>query len=389
MSIYRRGRTWWIKITAPGHAAVRDSAGTHDRQAAQEYHDKRAAELWRTRRLGERPRVAFAAAATDWVTTHAKDKRSYDSDRLRMRVMLPLLPEYLDELTTTRMTTVRDRLKLERDIKPSSCNKYLAILSAILHHAHKREMIPAVPAVPMFPKGRRRKFTILSLEQAQALLDTLPRHLQAITRFALCTGLRDANVRMLKWEDVNLGERMAFVAGEDAKAGESIPVPLNQSAIEVLQGQLGEHPVYCFTYRGKPIGKRSNNSAWRRARAEIGLPKLQFHDTRRTWATWHKEAGTPDFELQAMGGWSDGRMVALYARMAAQRLLKHANAITVPGTTQGTVENSELRESAVLRGVADGIRTRNNRNHKAEVAAVIPIKSKTSRTVRRAKTGTK
>jgi len=363
MSIYLRGRTWWLKISRPGKSPLRESAETSNRQAAQEYHDQRAAELWRTRKLGERPRVAFATAAADWISTTAQHKRSYESDRLRMRVMLPLLPEYLDELTTTRMTKIRDQLKADRSITPSSANKYLAIVSAILHHAHKRELIAAVPHVPMFPKGRRKKFTVLRPEQATALLDTLPPHLQAITRFALSTGLRDANVRLLKWADVNLGMRMAMIAGEDAKAGEAIPVPLNESAVEVLQGQLGEHPIYCFTYRGKPIGKRSNNTAWRRARAEIGLPKLQFHDTRRTWATWHKMAGTPDFELQEMGGWSDARMLKIYAHLAGQHLLKHANAITVPGTTKGTVEKLAAAENVDLSGVADGIRTRNNWNH--------------------------
>jgi len=388
MSVYRRGNTYWIKLARPGQTPLRESAETGDRQAAQEYHDQRAAELWRLRKLGDRPRVAFATAAADWVETHAKEKRSFKDDRLRLRVMLPLIPEYLDELTTTRMTKIRDQLKAERGIVNSAANKYLAIASAILHHAHRRELIAAVPHVPMFPKGRRKKFTVLTPEQAAALLEALPRHLQAITRFALSTGLRDANVRLLKWADVDLGARVAMVWGEDAKAGETIAVPLSDSAVDVLQGQLGEHPVYCFTYRGRPIGK-SNNTAWRRARAEIGLPKLQFHDTRRTWATRHKLAGTPNHELQELGGWSDPRMVKVYAQMASQHLLKYANAVTVPGTTKGTVENLEIEENAVSRGVADGIRTHNNRNHKAASAYVIPIKSNTCKSVRRTKTGTK
>jgi len=388
MSVYRRGNTYWIKLARPGQAPLRESAETADRQAAQEYHDQRAAELWRLRKLGDRPRVAFATAAADWVETHAKEKRSFKDDRLRLRVMLPLIPEYLDELTTTRMTKIRDQLKAERGIVNSSANKYLAIASAILHHAHKRELIPAVPHVPMFPKGRRKKFPVLTREQAAALLETLPPHLEAIAGFALATGLRDANVRLLKWADIDLAQRMALISGEDAKAGEIIPVPLNESAIEILRRQFGQNPVFCFTYRGKPIGK-SNNTAWRRARAEIGVPNLRFHDTRGTWATWHKLAGTPDFELQEMGGWSDARMVKVYAKMAGQHLLKHANAINVPGTTRGTVENSEIEENAVSRGVADGIRTHNNRNHKAASASVIPIKSSTSLSVRRTKTGTK
>jgi len=120
-------------------------------------------------------------------------------------------------------------------------------------------------------------------------------------------------VRELRWENVDLSARIARVWPEDAKAGQPIPVPLNSAAIEVPQAQLGRHPTHVFVYecirrRGKekvivraPITLRSNNTAWRKARACVGLPDLRFHDLRHSWATWHKAAGTPDFELQQMG----------------------------------------------------------------------------------------
>ena len=126
-----------------------------------------------------------------------------------------------------------------------------------------------------------------------------------------------------------------------------------------------------------PITKHSNNTAWRKARARVGLPELRFHDLRHSWATWHKAAGTPDFELQQMGGWSDSRMLRVYAHLAAEQLLVHADRITVPPAPQGTNWVTAARsgpdevadfdekdfEIRVLGGVADGIRTHNNRNH--------------------------
>ena len=405
MSLYKRGNVWWIKLTQGGAPTIRETTGTADRRAAQEYHDRRAAELWRVRRLGERPRTTFADAAADWIETHAKDKASYADDQLRMRIMLPLLPEYLDELTTTRLTKIRDALRkprqvvlktrtgkqrtVTREIGRSTANKYLALLSAILRHAHRREWIAAVPAIPMFRKLKGKRFTLLTLEKAAELLEALPPHLQAMTRFALATGLRDANVRELRWENVDLSARIARVWPEDAKAGQPIPVPLNSAAIEVLQAQLGRHPTHVFVYecirwRDKekvivrtPITLRSNNTAWRKARARVGLPDLRFHDLRHSWATWHKAAGTPDFELQQMGGWSDSRMLRVYAHLAAEQLLAHADRITVPSAPQGTKlvtapgSGSEVAadfdekefEIRVLGGVADGIRTHNNRNH--------------------------
>lgn len=439
MSLYRRpgSRYWWIKLSAPGAPTLRESTGTADRAAAQEYHDRRAAELWRVRRLGERARTAFAAAAADWIETHARHKRSFADDRARLRVMLPLLPEWLDELTTARLTTLRDALRAPREVQlitragrtrkavrqmgPSTANKYLALLSAILHHAHRREWIAAVPAIPMYPQARRRRFAVLNADEAAALLAAMPPHLAAIARFALATGLRDANVRGLRWADVDLAARVARVWPEDAKAGQAIPVPLNSAAIEVLRAQLGRHPTHVFVYerlrarpsgapeafvadrvqtaRGErvlervPIGKRTNNTAWRKARERAGLGRLRVHDLRHTWATWHKRAGTPDLELQQMGGWSDSRMLRVYAHLAAEHLLEHAERIDVQGTAQGTAATEEAASTSSspneindLGGVADGIRTHNNRNHNPVGRIVRLDKSTTCETQGKPKT---
>jgi integrase len=285
MSLYKRGNVYWVHLTVAGGPTIRESAQTDNRAQAQEYHDRRLAELWRARRLGERPRVAFAQAAADWLEGHAQGKKTFEGDKVRLATMLPLLPAWLDELTTGRMTLIRDKLREQRDLSASTCNKYLSILSGIWRYAYERERVEAVPFIPSF-KGRmhraKRRFQALTFEQAARLLAELPDHLAAMARFALATGLRDANVRLLRWENVDLGRRFVLVHGEEAKAGEDIVVPLSDDAVEALQPQLGKHAVYVFTFavfdkhgkelRRNPITKRSNNTAWRKARERVGLP---------------------------------------------------------------------------------------------------------------------
>ena len=400
MSLYQRGRIWWVKLTVRGRPPTRESTGTADRTAAQEYHDRRAAELWRTVRLGERPRVAFADAAADWIEQHARHKRSFATDRLRLKIMLPLLPERLDELTTTAMTRVRERLRADRGIGASSANKYLAVLSAILRHAHRHERIDHVPHVPVV-RAPKRHYAALTNKQITALLAALPPHLEAIARFGLLTGLRDANLRGLKWHQVDLGARLLHVPPADAKAGETITVPLNTQAVAVLRAQLGRHPEHVFVYErlrkrnGKtvtervPITGRSNNTAWRKAREKAGLPGLRVHDLRHTWATRHAAAGTPDLALQALGGWKDSRMVRNYTHLVARDLAPHAAAVRLPrGTKRGTVQKRKSApKGALSSGVADGIRTHNNWNHKPPASAVVPLRSTVYAKAGRPKTG--
>jgi integrase len=41
---------------------------------------------------------------------------------------------------------------------------------------------------------------------------------------------------------------------------------------------------------------------------------------RHTFATWHRQAGTPTHELQRLGGWKTGAMVERYAHAAPEAL---------------------------------------------------------------------
>ena len=398
--LYKRGNVWWVKLSVAGQKPVRESARTADRQAAQEYHDQRAAQLWREHRLGERPRVAFSQAAADWVTTHASRKRSFADDRLRLAQMLPLIPECpIEDITTAFLTRLRDQLMAERRVRAgvdeqgrqlyrpiasATANKYLAILSAILHHAHRREWLAAVPHVPMFPPAPKRRLPMLSAEDVARVLAELPEHLVPMARFALATGQRQANVRQLRWENVDFARRVAVVWADEAKAGAEIPVPLGDEALAILRAQLGAHPEFVFTYpqpkpdgqvERRPIAGKLTNTAWIKARKRAGFPTLRWHDFRHIWATWHAIGGTPALALQAMGGWRDRRMVDRYTHLAAAHLLEHANAIRVPeaqpraqskagGEAGHSADSAQVADSATEKfGVGDGIRTHDNRNH--------------------------
>ena len=40
MSLFKRGKTWWIDFTTPGGKRIKRSAKTKVKREAQEYHDK-------------------------------------------------------------------------------------------------------------------------------------------------------------------------------------------------------------------------------------------------------------------------------------------------------------------------------------------------------------
>ena len=101
-------------------------------------------------------------------------------------------------------------------------------------------------------------------------------------------------------------------------------MPLNATAQEVFRRQLGKHRERVFTYAGKPLG-RANTLAWRKALKRAGIASFRWHDLRHTWASWHRQSGTPTHELQRLGGWQSSVMVIeRYAHLAPDHLAKAA-----------------------------------------------------------------
>jgi len=84
MSLYKRGNTWWVRFTAPNGERIRRSAGTENKQLAQEYHDQLKVDLWRIHRLGEKPRRTWQEAIVRWVKdTDSKADHQKDLAKLR------------------------------------------------------------------------------------------------------------------------------------------------------------------------------------------------------------------------------------------------------------------------------------------------------------------
>jgi len=381
MRVYRRGKRgiWWVDFSTPGGGRVKRSAGTTDEAAAKEWAATAYRDQWRQQRLGEAPSRTWDEAVLSWLDEHqhlrsieeAKRNLRWLSARLVGKPLASITADVVRRLSSERQAEPSNAAQIAaakqagekppkpRLLSPATVNRYLSDLSRILRHAQSLGWLPAPPPVSKLhePKGRT---TWITHEQALQLLAELPDHLRAMARFALATGLRESNVRLLQWSQVDLPRACAWVHHDEAKAGKAISVPLNADAMDTLQRQQGMHKRWVFpaprwaTKRtpaevprqvwDRPTGKASS-AAWRKACIRAGLPTLRWHDLRHTWASWHRMAGTPDSALQELGGWASADMLQRYAHLAPSHVAAWAGNIG-PGTNTVQMPHDTAKKKA-------------------------------------------
>jgi integrase len=334
MSLYKRkdSSVWWLKIHHNGQVIQR-STGTDDKLKAKEYHDRLKVELWEQQRLGVRPSHLWNEAVVRWLQ-ETEHKASQVSDVYHLR----WLDTYLCDVPLSDINrTLIDKITVARKaegVANSTVNRVLEVVRAILRKAaNEWEWLDKAPYFRLLPEPTRR-IRWLTHEEASRLLAELPEHLEAMVRFSLETGLRKANVTGLLWSQVDLGRRTAWVHPDQAKARKAIAVPLSNTAVVVLRGQIGKHPTHVFSYRGNPI-VAPNNSAWEKALKRAGIEQFRWHDLRHTWASWHVQAGTPLHVLQELGGWESVEMVRRYAHLSSEHLADYVDRLSGLRTLDG------------------------------------------------------
>lgn len=259
----------------------------------------------------------------DWLEKHLE---KYRLDEINKDVIEMIALEKEKEKREEKTVDGEVQVKVTK-VKPATVNRMLALIRSVLNRAYKQwEWIDRAPVVRMRAENNAR-IKWLTREQATLLLCELPKHLRDMARLSLSTGLRESNIRELKWLEVDLVNKQIIIPAEKSKNKKPLNAPLNNEAVQVIKEQIGEHDVYVFTYMGRKVWQCSTR-AWRKALKRAGINDFRWHDLRHTWASWHVQSGTTLQELFELGGWSSFEMVLRYAHLSSNHLQDAANRIS-------------------------------------------------------------
>lgn len=134
----------------------------------------------------------------------------------------------------------------------------------------------------------------------------------------LYTGLRRGDAVRIGWQHVCEG--VAAIRTEKSQGRVLVTIPILPELAETLQaGPTGDLAFICNS-RGAPFTKESFGNAFRDACRAAGIHK-SAHGLRKAGATRAAENGATVAELEAIFGWTGGKMASYYTRSANRQKL--------------------------------------------------------------------
>ncbi len=314
---------------------IRRSTGTTDKSLAQKYEDTLKDRLWRQQQLGQSFDYTWPEAAHRFIQESTKAIKGQKDDCHKVLWLTQQLGDMrLKSITLASIQKLMQNLR-ETNKTPATINRYLAVLRAVLNKAAREWIdeisneywLDKVPTIKILKEPKRR-IRFLSHEEAQKLIQITPSHLSDLIAFSLATGLRQANVLFLEWSQIDEVKQHAWIHSDQAKAKKPIAVPLNRTAMTIINRCKGRHAARVFTFKGRPINTIESRT-WKKYLKKAGIQDFRWHDLRHTWASWHVQAGTPLQVLMELGGWSSMEMVLKYAHLSGQHLKNAATNVEV------------------------------------------------------------
>lgn len=302
-SVYRpRDREiWWVKYFTRGRA-FSESSGSRNRKDAEKLLRRRLKEVGADE-LGVRP---FVGPDGDRITVSDLVDgtiRSYCLKRdlpfagapawmkTRRRALLDHFGETQANLLDERDIAAYIEKRRKDGRAPATINRELELLRRGLRLALEARKISWIPKVPRLTEQNVRR-GFFENEEFESVIAYLPEAFRDFARFGYWTGMRKGEIASLEWSDVDRLARVLRLRPENSKTGEGRLIPLVDELWSIIECRWEERAIetpqgariaqWIFHRAGCQVIYKSFDRAWDDARLNAGLPKVLFHDLRRT-----------------------------------------------------------------------------------------------------------
>jgi len=347
--VRKRGSKYFIDYRADGKR-VREVVGTSKKQA-ELLLSKRKVEVVENRHFDVRKsqRITFEEFVKTYLDLHSRVNKKPKvirrdegliknlSGKFSEKYLYQITPMMIEAYKSERLRVVvnpaNTNMEELKTIAPATVNRELACLKSIFNKAiqWKKATENPVRQVQMLRENNERR-RYLQEEEFKKLIDACPTCIKPIVILALNTGMRKGEILNLKWVDIDLQQRIAYLL--DTKNGERREVFLNEVAVDTLR-KLTHHATseYVFCKAG---GLKYNDirGYFETALKKCGILDFKFHDLRHSFASHLVMSGVDLKTVQELLGHKTMEMTLRYSHLSPDHKKR---AVEVLSEKMGTV----------------------------------------------------
>ena len=316
--VTRHGKTvWYVRIGRGRRVRIRAGFGTPEFDV--EYHAAITAQL--------RPswKGAPPAGTLAWLIERYRETPSWRDLSLATREQREAILVHVvksagsrpfAQITPATIVAGRDR----RHAIPAQARHFLETMRGLFRWATDAQLVKANPTAGVADPARPKSagIPVWTEEQVAAYEHRWPigTRQRVWLDLLLYTGLRRGDAVRLGRQHVRDGA--ATIRTE--KTDTEVTSPILPVLAETLRAGPCGDLTFIIGANGKPLDKRSFGNQFRKACRAAGVQR-SAHGLRKVAATRAANAGATVAELEAIFGWTGGRMASLYTRAADRRQL--------------------------------------------------------------------
>jgi integrase len=341
MAVFQRGTIWWYKFRFEGKR-IQESAKTENKQEAKRAEEERRREL-RDAFMGTDTRKQRARTIKELGDEYLDEhkKRRPKSQRFVTYALMHVV-EYLGKLMVAQidLTTVKkyQSARLDEDASAKTINGEVTLLLRIMEQRGDQLRVELKRKHQLHLKVNDSVGKAYSVTEQDKLLaaakSSRSPNLYFALNLALNGGMRDAEIKTLRWSQIDFAKNLLIVGEAKTQAGSGRIVPLNGEILEAFTKhrewyvkKFGDLKAQWFVF---PFGRRGRldptrgvttlKSAWTTVREKAGV-QGRWHDARHTVVTQLGESGASAATIMASVGHVSRRMLERYSHpnLEAQR----------------------------------------------------------------------
>ena len=159
-------------------------------------------------------------------------------------------------------------------------------------------------------------------DEEQRLFEACPDYFKPLLITALNTGLRNSNIRLLKWENVKMDYKILEIT--ENKGNKHIKLPINEVLYNLFLTIPKTESEYVFINprTQTAFGRVGMDKVWNKIKKKAGIKDFRFHDLRHTVGTRLAQKRVPVPVIKDIMAHSDIKTTMRYVHTAEEQLKK-------------------------------------------------------------------